>query len=91
MIDNVIVGIKFYEELPNTLQNKLNIDNTKEFLKGLKEIYDGIKNKKITVGTKIISDPDKSVDMPWMNDFSFHKRIAKQIKNEYKKINNQPN
>ena len=29
MIDNVIVGIKFYEELPNTLQNKLNIDNTK--------------------------------------------------------------
>ena len=90
MIDNVIVGIKFYEELPNTLQNKLNIDNTKEFLKGLKEIYDGIKNKKITVGTKIISDPGKSVDMPWMNDFSFYKRIAKQIRNEYKKINNQP-
>ena len=36
MIDNVIAGIRFYEELPNTLQNKLNIDNTKEFLKGLK-------------------------------------------------------
>ena len=53
MIDNVITGIKFYEELPNTLQNKLNIDNTKEFLKGLKEIYDGIKNRKITVGTKL--------------------------------------
>ena len=53
MIDNVIIGIKFYEELPNTLQNKLNIDNTKEFLKGLKEIYDGIKNRKITVGTKL--------------------------------------
>ena len=53
MIDNFIIGIKFYEELPNTLQNKLNIDNTKEFLKGLKEIYDGIKNRKITVGTKL--------------------------------------
>ena len=84
MIDNVIVGIKFYEELPNTLQNKLNIDNTKELFKGLKEIYDGIKNRKITVGTKIISDSGKSIDMSWMNDFLFYKRIAKEVKNKYK-------
>ena len=91
MIDIVIVGINFYEELSNTLQNKLNIDNTKEFLKGLKEIYDRIKNKKISVGTKIISDSGKSIDMSWMNDFSFYKGIAKQIQNEYKKISNQPN
>ena len=85
MIDNVIVGIKFYKELPNTLQNKLNIDNTKEFLKGLKEIYDGIKNRKITIGTKIISDSGKSIDMSWMNDFPFYKRTAEEVKNKYQK------
>ena len=70
MIDNVNEGIKTYEFYPERYKNKLNIDNTKEFLKGLNQIYAGIKDQKITVGKRIISDSGKSIDMSWMNDFS---------------------
>ena len=44
-----------------------------------------LKIKKITVGTRIISDSGKSIDISWMNDFSLYKYIAEEIKNKYRK------
>ena len=85
MIDKVNEGIKTYEFYPKRYKNKLNIDDTKEFLKGLEEIYAGTKNKKITVGKRIISDSGKSIDMSWINDFSKYKYIANEVKNRYRK------
>ena len=81
MIDNLNEGIKTYEMYLKRYKNKLNIDDTKKFLKGVKEIYDRIKDKKIT----IVSDSGKSIDLSWMNDFLFYKHVAEEVKNRYKK------
>ena len=90
MIDNVNEGIKTYVFYPKRYKNKLNIYDTKEFLKGLNHIYAGIKDQKITVGKRIISDSGKSIDMSWMNNFSQYKYIANEVKNRYRKNTQSP-